>query len=51
MTRTDLNALASLFRIFASLTDKLPPGDKEKVWDAFTAAMGLYLQVTEGEEG
>lgn len=51
MTRKDkLNALASLFQTFAMLTDKLPPDDKRKAWDAFTNAMGVYLEVTEGKE-
>ena len=51
MTRREhLNKLASLFQIFAMLTDKLPSDDKRKVWDAFTDAMGVYLEVTEGKE-
>ena len=51
MTRQErLNALASLFQTFAMLTDKLPPDDKRKIWDAFTNAMGVYLEVTEGRE-
>jgi len=51
MTRQErLNALASLFQTFAMLTDKLPSDDKRKVWDAFTNAMGVYLEVTEGKE-
>ena len=48
MTRKEkLNALASMFQTFAM---KLPPDDKRKVWDAFTNAMGVYLEVTEGRE-
>lgn len=51
MTRKEkLNKLASLFQTFAMLTDKLPPDDKRKAWDAFTNAMGAYLEVTEGRE-
>ena len=51
MTRQErLNALASLFQTFAMLTDKLPHDDKRNVWDAFTNAMGVYLEVTEGRE-
>ena len=51
MTRRErLNKLASLFQTFAMLTDKLPPDDKRKTWDAFTNAMGVYLEVTEGKE-
>ena len=51
MTRQErLNALASLFQTFAMLTDKLPSDDKRKVWDAFTNAMGVNLEVTEGKE-
>lgn len=51
MTRKEkLNALASLFQTFATLTDKLTHDDKRKVWDAFTNAIGAYLEVTEGKE-
>lgn len=51
MTRQErLNKLASLFQTFAMLTDKLTPDDERKTWDAFTNAMGIYLEVTEGNE-
>ena len=51
MTRREhLNKLAAMFQTFAMLTDKLPSDDKRKVWDAFTNAMGVYLEVTEGRE-